>query len=192
LSAKKWGLSRHSTPLFEKRAKALRSVSYVENNSGFKEQTAKCPMLKAFRLLGIMTPTATCGGHAMPKNTIDFATVRKIGLEFPGVEEGTAYGSPALKAHGKLLAAIPVHRSAEPGSLVVRVDFDDRTQLLSEAPDVYYVTDHYVGYHAVLVRLSRVDSSVLRDLLRSAYRFVTGNARSRSPVQKRRKLRPRK
>jgi len=38
------------------------------------------------------------------------------------------------------LACVPSHRSAEPGSLAVRVDFDDRAELLSAAPDVYYVT----------------------------------------------------
>ena len=48
---------------------------------------------------------------------VDFDTVRRIGLELPGVEEATAYGSPALKLRGKLLAGIPVNRSAEPGSL---------------------------------------------------------------------------
>jgi hypothetical protein len=44
----------------------------------------------------------------MPKSTINFDTVRKIGLALPGVEESTAYGSPALKVHGKLLACVPV------------------------------------------------------------------------------------
>jgi len=32
--------------------------------------------------------------------------------------------------------------SAELGSLVVRVGFDDRTELLAAEPDVYHVTDH--------------------------------------------------
>jgi hypothetical protein len=64
------------------------------------------------------------------------------------------------------------HRSAEPGSLVVCVDFADRAVLLAEAPDVYYVTDHYLGYPSVLVRLSRVSPEVLRDLLGMAYKFV--------------------
>jgi len=41
---------------------------------------------------------------------------------------------------------VPVHRSAEPGSLAVRVDFDDRAELLAADPDVYYVTDHYLNY----------------------------------------------
>ncbi len=128
----------------------------------------------------------------MPKSAIDFDTVRKIGLTFPGVEESTAYGQPALKIRGKLLACLPAHRSAEPGSLAVRIDFVDRAELLAEAPDVYYVTEHYVDYNAVLVRLSRVDSGVLRDLLGVAYKFVTREPAPRAPSPKRRKPAPRK
>ena len=123
----------------------------------------------------------------MPRSIISFDTVRNIGLALPGVEESTAYGQPALKVHGKLLACIPANPSAEPGSLAVRVDFDDRVELLATDPNVYYVTDHYVGYTAVLVRLSRVNPGVLRDLLGMAYKFVTRNAARRSPAGKRRK-----
>jgi hypothetical protein len=120
----------------------------------------------------------------MPKNPIDFDTVRKIGLTLPGVAESTMYGSPALKVRGQLLACIPSHRSAEPDSLVVRVDFSDRDELLAAAPDVYYVTDHYLGYASVLVRLSRVTPDILRDLLGMAHKFVTSAAR-RSRSRKR-------
>src|SRR5580698_2654106 len=116
----------------------------------------------------------------MPRSTIDFDTVRKIGLGLPGVEESTAHGSPALKVHGKLLACVPAHRSAEPGSLVVRVGFDDRAELLAADPNVYYVTDHYLNYSSVLVRLSRVTPDVLRDLLGMAHKFMTADAARRS------------
>jgi hypothetical protein len=128
----------------------------------------------------------------MPGSTIDFDTVRNIGLALPGVEESTAYGFPALKVQGKLLACVPANRSAEPGSLVLRMDFDDRAELLAADPDVYYVTDHYAGYDAVLVRLSRVNSNVLQDLLGMAHKFVTRNAAHRSPARKRRKVGSRK
>ena len=64
---------------------------------------------------------------------------------------------------------MPTNRSAEAGSLAVRVGFDDRAELLAAAPDVYYVTDHYLNYNAMLVRLSRVTPDVLRDLLGAAY-----------------------
>jgi hypothetical protein len=127
----------------------------------------------------------------MPPSTLDFDAVRKIGLAFPGVEESTAYGSPALKVRGNLLACVPAHRSAEPGSIVVRLDFDDRAEFLAAAPDVYYVTEHYADYNAVLVRLSRVTPDVLRDLLGMAYKFVTANQTPRPISRKRPKRGPR-
>jgi len=123
----------------------------------------------------------------MPRSTIDFDTVRKIGLTLPGVEVSTAWGAPALKVRGKLVACVPTHHSAEPGSLMVRVDFDDRAELLAAAPDVYYVTDHYLNYNAVLVRLSRVTPVVLCDLLGMAHKFVTTHEARRSPSWNRRK-----
>jgi hypothetical protein len=125
----------------------------------------------------------------MPRKAITFDAVRDIGLELPGVQESTAYGQPALKIRGQLLACIPAHRSAEPASLAVRVDFDDRAELLAADPDVYYLTDHYVGYTAVLVRLSRVNTDVLRDLLGMAYRFVTRRAGPDRPAARRPKAR---
>jgi hypothetical protein len=103
------------------------------------------------------------------------------------VEESAAYGAPALKVRGKLLACVPTHRSAEPGSLAVRVGFDDRAELIAAAPDVYYVTDHYLNYSAVLVRLSRVTPDVLRDLLGMAHKFVTASDAGRSSPRNRRK-----
>jgi len=123
----------------------------------------------------------------MPRRTIDFDTVRKIGLTLPGVEASTAWGAPALKVGGKLMACVPTHRSAEPDSLLVRVGFEDRAELLAAAPDVYYLTDHYVGYTAVLVRMSRVAPDVLRDLLGMAHKFVAAPAPRRKPSRKRRK-----
>ena len=122
----------------------------------------------------------------MPRSTIDFDTVRKIALTLPGVEASTAWGAPALKVRGKLLACVPTHRSAEPGSFMVRVGFDDRAELLAAAPNVYYVTDHYLGYSAVLVRLSRVTPDVLRDLLGMAHKFVTVNNARPLPSRSRR------
>ena len=57
-----------------------------------------------------------------------------------------------------------------------------------QTPDVYYVTDHYLNYTSVLVRLSRVTPDVLRDLLGMAHKFVTSpDAARRSPPRIRRK-----
>jgi hypothetical protein len=118
---------------------------------------------------------------------VDFNTVRRIGLALPGVEESTSYGSPALKINGKVLAGIPVRRpEVEPGTLAVCVDFAERTELIAGDPSVYYVTNHYLGYPAVLVRLSHVKPDMLRELLGMAYKFATKTAAGRPPVRKRR------
>lgn len=128
----------------------------------------------------------------MGRGTIDFEIVRNIGLALPGVEESTAYGSPALKLRGKLMACVPANRQAEPASLLVCVDFDDRAELLAAAPDVYYLTDHYRDYKGVLVRLSRISPDVLRDLLGMAYKFVTRTLAPHPASQKQQTRRPRK
>jgi hypothetical protein len=43
----------------------------------------------------------------MPRSTIDFDIVKKIGLTLPCVEASTAWGAPALKVRGKMLACVP-------------------------------------------------------------------------------------
>jgi len=45
--------------------------------------------------------------------------------------------------------------------------------MLDEAPELYYVTEHYLPYDAVLVRLERLNRELLHDLLAMAHRFVT-------------------
>jgi hypothetical protein len=117
----------------------------------------------------------------MPPTKVTFDTVREIGLALPDVEDSTMYGKLALKVRGKLLTCLAIHKSAEPGSLVVRIDFEQRAGLLAEAPETYYVTDHYRNYPTVLVRLSRIRVDELRDLLGASLRFVT------SPSQKKRR-----
>ena len=121
----------------------------------------------------------------MPARKISFDTVREMGLALPDVEEGTTYGTPALKVRGKMFACIPSHRSAEPDSLVIRVDFDRRDELIAADPKTYYLKDHYVEYPCVLVRLTRIRHDELRDLLLMAWRFVSTSQKRRVGRRKR-------
>ena len=108
----------------------------------------------------------------MPMHSVDFTAVRKLALEIGAVEECTVHGAPSLKVRGKLLACISIHKSAEPGSLVVRIDANQRAKLIASSPDVYYVTDHYVNYPTVLVRLSRIQPDALKELLGIAWSYA--------------------
>jgi hypothetical protein len=116
----------------------------------------------------------------MIRDEITFETVRRIGIALLGVEEGTAYGMPALKIRGKLLATLPANRSVEPNSLVVRVSPEQRDELLATDPQVYYLREHYEGYDCVLVRLSRISSEALEGLLIMAHKYVTRRSPSAS------------
>ena len=83
-----------------------------------------------------------------------FDVVKELGCSLPNVEAATRYdGSPVLKAHGVFMAGLAMHASAEPDTLVVRAEFEEREGLLEDAPDTYYVTDYYRRYPVVLVRL---------------------------------------
>jgi hypothetical protein len=100
---------------------------------------------------------------------VTFKTVRKIALSLENAEESTSYGTPAFKVRGVLFL-----RLKEDGeSLVVRADFEQRDALIAEDPATYYITDHYLKYEWVLVRLGRVDPAAMRDLIRMAWRSAS-------------------
>jgi hypothetical protein len=120
----------------------------------------------------------------LPRTKVTFDIVREIGLALPDVEDSTMYGQLALKVRGKLLSCLPVNKSAEPDSLMVRIDLEQRAGLLAEAPETYYVTDHYRDYPAVLVRLSRIPVDQLRDLLGASWRYVTGGIKTEARKKK--------
>jgi hypothetical protein len=117
-----------------------------------------------------------------------FRMVRAIGLKLPAVEEGTMYGAPALKLGGRLIACIASNKSAEPGTLMVRTDFEQRDRLIEEQPDIYYVKEHYRTSPVVLVRLSRVTADAMRDLLAAAHRLVGAGAKKTPRPRARRRL----
>jgi hypothetical protein len=122
----------------------------------------------------------------MRKTAVSFEAVRALGRDFPDLQESTMYGSPALKLGKRLVVCLAIHRSAEPGSLIVRTDFEQRAALLAEDPETYYVTEHYVKHPVVLVRLARIQHDQMRDLLAAARRCVLAHA---EPSHKRSRLR---
>src|SRR6476469_6540579 len=107
----------------------------------------------------------------MPRKADGFDRVLKIARTVPGLEESVGWGGKCLKANKKIAAVMAINKSAEPGSLGLIVGEDVRDELIEAEPDIYYVTDHYVPWPTVLVRLSKIDDTVLRDLLIMAARY---------------------
>jgi len=109
-----------------------------------------------------------------------FKLVEKIGRTLPDVEVTTTWGKPALKVRGRMFVCIASHKSAEPDTLVVMMDFAQRDALVADDPKTYYLKEHYVGYPCVLVRLARVHADALRDLVVGAHRYMSAKSRKKS------------
>jgi len=66
---------------------------------------------------------------------------------------------------GKLLA-----RLHENGTLVVRVGADAQEALIAMEPEVYFITPHYAGSWAILVRLDQAEASAMQALMVETWR----------------------
>jgi len=106
--------------------------------------------------------------------------VESIGRTLAQVEVTTSWGQPTLKVRGKMFVCIASHKSAEPDTLVVMMDFAARDALIEDDPDTYYLKEHYVNYPCVLVRLGRLHPDALRDLVIGAHRYVSAKSRTKS------------
>jgi hypothetical protein len=100
-----------------------------------------------------------------------FARVRQIAAStgLPAIEVGTSYGTPSLHVRGKFLA-----RMKDDDTLVVRCPLQEKAFLMSADPAVFFETDHYTGYPAVLVRLSAADDAAIAGRLEQAWRMQAG------------------
>jgi hypothetical protein len=105
---------------------------------------------------------------ATKRKVVTFDLIRDLALKHPGVEEGTSYGTRALRVKGKFMA-----RLKEDGdSVAFRISFDDRDLLMQTKPHAFYITDHYLGYPAVLMRMSAATPEEAADIVAMAWRMV--------------------
>ena len=106
-------------------------------------------------------------------SVMTFDDVRKIALAWREVEDGTSYGTPALKVRKKLL----VRLKEEGDSMVMPgVPPDEREMLVESQPEVFYFTDHYKDYSYVLIRLSKTKRATVEPLLRRQWRTLASKA----------------
>ena len=92
-----------------------------------------------------------------------FERLRQAAADLPEVVESTSYGTPSLKARRKFLCRV---KDAE--TVVLMCPLEEKEVLMAAAPDVYFETDHYRGWPAILVRIHRIDADELRHRLRCA------------------------
>jgi hypothetical protein len=104
---------------------------------------------------------------------VTFDDIRKIALAWPEVEDGSSYGTPALKVRKKMLV-----RLKEDGDSLVMpsVPDDERAMLCDSQPRIFYFTDHYRDYPMVLIRLSKAKRAIVEPFLRRRWRELASKA----------------
>lgn len=109
-----------------------------------------------------------------------FAEVEAQVLAWPETTVTPSYGGfPALRVNKKLFAWLRGQMAdelddltGEPYGEILMVgvaDLGEKEALLADDPGVFFTVPHYDGHPSVLVRLTRVDDHVLRELLLDAW-----------------------
>lgn len=94
-------------------------------------------------------------------------------LRLPGVSKGTFMNRPSLQHRGK-----SIFGSKDGKALVVHCPLDIKEVLIEAEPDIYYQTDHYRGYPALLMRPEKVDKEMMRQRIKAAWRMNATNAQT--------------
>ena len=119
---------------------------------------------------------------AMPGPRTDAERIRKslddivrFTLALPEAVESTSYGQPALKRGAKLIFAL--RKDLE--TLAMVCGFEERATLMSAYPDTFFITDHYLKWPSVVVRLLNADQKVLRAAVTAAWERAGARARKK-------------
>jgi hypothetical protein len=117
----------------------------------------------------VAAKSRTAKKSAAPKRGLSEAQFKKIALEFPGAEEGSSYGSPAILVVKKFFTRF----RREDKSLVLFVgSIDERDMLIEAEPALFHITEHYRNYPTVLARLDRLDAATLKGMLERRWKKI--------------------
>jgi hypothetical protein len=86
-------------------------------------------------------------------------------LGLPEISEGSSSGTPALLVRGKSFT-----RLKDPQTLVLLCPLEQKELLVEMAPKIYFETDHYKGWPAVLIRLDAISDEELAQRLADGWR----------------------
>ena len=101
----------------------------------------------------------------MAEGFADWAEVCAFACALPGVRMEPFYGMPAPKVMGRAFLG----EARAPDSFVLMLPLADKDVLLDTAPGIFWQTDHYRGWPAVLVRFGAGERAWLEQLIMRAW-----------------------
>ncbi|MFD1143482.1 MmcQ/YjbR family DNA-binding protein [Larkinella insperata] len=102
---------------------------------------------------------------------VTYDAVCELALHYPGVVEGQAYGTPSLHVGRKLMARL----REDAQTLVIKMNPGQRDAYFEQAPDTFFLTDHYRSSPVLLVDLATVRREVMAELVEKAWRWVASS-----------------
>ncbi|MQB43828.1 hypothetical protein DXT94_18040 [Rhizobium sp. ICMP 5592] len=109
--------------------------------------------------------------HGMKPNGETDAILQRLlrlvtAARLPEVEISTHYGLPALKIGGKAFVSV---KNTE--IIVLSLPVDRKEHLIEMAPEIYFQTDHYIGWPSLPLRIAEIGDAELQVRLIEAWRF---------------------
>lgn len=95
-----------------------------------------------------------------------FQRLKEAAEGLPEIEETVSRGTPCLKVRKKFLG-----RVKDAGTVVLMCPFEEKEMLIAAAPAIYFETDHYKGWPAILVRIREISGEELRHRVALAWRM---------------------
>ena len=86
-------------------------------------------------------------------------------LKLPEAVETTSYGMPAIKRAKRWVFGL----RKDNVTLSMRCSFEERARLMAAHPDIFFITDHYLNYPAVVVNLANATKPILRAAVTDAW-----------------------
>lgn len=90
------------------------------------------------------------------------AEARKVMLAIPGTDERLWFNQPSVFVHDRFLSK--THHKEDAAVLQVG-SMEMRDMMLEAEPKLFYITDHYRKFPFVLIRLSALTKTVLKEML---------------------------
>jgi hypothetical protein len=93
-----------------------------------------------------------------------FAKLVQAAGHLPETTQSTWFNTPSLKVRGKSLC-----RVKDPDTVVLMCPLEEKELLIAAAPEIYFETDHYKGWPAILVRIHAIATAELALRLERAF-----------------------
>jgi hypothetical protein len=149
------------------------SDRHMHESGNVRNRRRKRPDGNRFQLQSMGRPysmSRSCHSEAEVRQILaTWIDITAYAQRLGGVAEATSYGEPSLMVGKALLTRL---RVADCSIVLKYIDPDERDLLMSSAPELFFLEDHYRSHDIVLARLSAARTCELLPFVERAWRHI--------------------